>query len=191
MSSMRQLMKQAQEIQGRMQQVQQDLAALGRAQAQRVPRTGDRRSLCTRLKRPTVDSRSSASEVTSRAYCRTIGSMPMSMKGASVTGPTVFALVPLLDEAYEFEVYPPGTVSLADVVDGRLPSGDHEIMLSAATMRSIGAQPGGLVRVIVTLFKMRFGSSVGAPCRFSTARLTASSGVLQSPRGCDIATPAR
>ena len=34
--------------------------------------------------------------------------------------------------------------ALISVVDGRLPSGDHEIMLGAATMRSVGAQPGGL-----------------------------------------------
>jgi hypothetical protein len=40
--------------------------------------------------------------------------------------------------------------ALISVVDGRLPGGDHEIMLGAATMRSVGAQPGGLVRVIVT-----------------------------------------
>ena len=40
--------------------------------------------------------------------------------------------------------------ALISVVDGRLPSGDHEIMLGAATMRSVGAQPGGLVRVTVT-----------------------------------------
>jgi ABC-type lipoprotein release transport system permease subunit len=40
--------------------------------------------------------------------------------------------------------------ALISVVDGRLPIGDHEIMLGAATMRSTGAQPGGLVRVIVT-----------------------------------------
>ena len=40
--------------------------------------------------------------------------------------------------------------ALISVVDGRLPEGDHEIMLGAATMRSVGAQPGGLVRVIVT-----------------------------------------
>ena len=40
--------------------------------------------------------------------------------------------------------------ALISVVDGRLPEGDHEIMLGAATMRSVGAQPGGLVRVVVT-----------------------------------------
>ena len=40
--------------------------------------------------------------------------------------------------------------ALISVVDGRLPSGDREIMLGAATMRSVGAQPGGLVRVTVT-----------------------------------------
>ncbi len=40
--------------------------------------------------------------------------------------------------------------ALISVVDGRLPSGDHEIMLGAATMRSVGAQPDGLVRVTVT-----------------------------------------
>ena len=40
--------------------------------------------------------------------------------------------------------------ALISVVDGRLPSGDREIMLGAATMRSVGARPGGLVRVIVT-----------------------------------------
>ena len=40
--------------------------------------------------------------------------------------------------------------ALISVVDGRLPSGDREIMLGAATMRSVGARPGGLVQVIVT-----------------------------------------
>jgi hypothetical protein len=40
--------------------------------------------------------------------------------------------------------------ALISVIDGRRPSGDHEIMLGAATMRSVGAQPGGLVRVTVT-----------------------------------------
>ncbi len=39
--------------------------------------------------------------------------------------------------------------ALISVVDGRLPSGDHEIM-GAATMRGVGAQPGGLVQVTVT-----------------------------------------
>jgi hypothetical protein len=39
--------------------------------------------------------------------------------------------------------------ALISVVDGRLPSGDREIMLGAATMRSVGARPGGLVQVIV------------------------------------------
>ena len=40
--------------------------------------------------------------------------------------------------------------ALISVVDGRLPRGDHEIMLGAATMRSAGARPGGPVRVTVT-----------------------------------------
>ena len=40
--------------------------------------------------------------------------------------------------------------ALISVVDGRLPDGDHEIMLGAGTMRSVGARPGGLVRVTVT-----------------------------------------
>ena len=40
--------------------------------------------------------------------------------------------------------------ALISVVDGRLPSGDREIMLGAATMRSVGARPGGLVQVTVT-----------------------------------------
>jgi len=40
--------------------------------------------------------------------------------------------------------------ALISVVDGRLPRGDHEIMLGAATMRSVGARPGGLVQVAVT-----------------------------------------
>ena len=40
--------------------------------------------------------------------------------------------------------------ALISVVDGRLPRGDREIMLGAATMRSVGARPGGLVRVTVT-----------------------------------------
>ena len=39
---------------------------------------------------------------------------------------------------------------LISVVDGRPPGGDHEIMLGAATMRSVGAHPGGLVHVTVT-----------------------------------------
>jgi ABC-type lipoprotein release transport system permease subunit len=39
---------------------------------------------------------------------------------------------------------------LISVVDGRLPGGEHEIMLGAATMRSVGAHPGGLVHVTVT-----------------------------------------
>ena len=39
---------------------------------------------------------------------------------------------------------------LISVVDGRPPRGDHEIMLGAATMRSVGAHPGGLVHVTVT-----------------------------------------
>jgi FtsX-like permease family protein len=40
--------------------------------------------------------------------------------------------------------------ALISLVDGRLPGGDREIMLGAATMRSVGARPGGLVRVTVT-----------------------------------------
>ena len=40
--------------------------------------------------------------------------------------------------------------ALISVVDGRLPRGDREIMLGAATMRAIGARPGGQVRVTVT-----------------------------------------
>jgi hypothetical protein len=40
--------------------------------------------------------------------------------------------------------------ALISVVDGRLPRADHEIMLGAATMRSVGARPGGLVQVTVT-----------------------------------------
>jgi putative ABC transport system permease protein len=40
--------------------------------------------------------------------------------------------------------------ALISVIDGRRPSGDHDIMLGPATMRSVGAQPGGLVRVTVT-----------------------------------------
>jgi hypothetical protein len=39
---------------------------------------------------------------------------------------------------------------LISVVDGRPPGRDHEIMLGAATMRSVGAHPGGLVHVTVT-----------------------------------------
>jgi hypothetical protein len=39
---------------------------------------------------------------------------------------------------------------LISVVDGRPPGGDHEIMLGSATMRSVGAHPGGLVHVTVT-----------------------------------------
>jgi hypothetical protein len=41
-----------------------------------------------------------------------------------------------------------GTALIA-VVDGRLPRGDRDIMLGAATMRAIGARPGGTVRVTV------------------------------------------
>ncbi len=40
--------------------------------------------------------------------------------------------------------------ALISVVDGRLPGGDHEIMLGAATMRSVGARAGGLVQVTIT-----------------------------------------
>jgi ABC-type lipoprotein release transport system permease subunit len=40
--------------------------------------------------------------------------------------------------------------ALISVVDGRLPRGDHQIMLGAATMRGVGARVGGLVRVTVT-----------------------------------------
>lgn len=40
--------------------------------------------------------------------------------------------------------------ALISVVDGRLPKGDHEIMLGAGTMRSVGARAGALVRVTVT-----------------------------------------
>jgi hypothetical protein len=40
--------------------------------------------------------------------------------------------------------------ALISVVDGRPPRGDREIMLGAATMRSVGAQPDGLVQVTVT-----------------------------------------
>jgi ABC-type lipoprotein release transport system permease subunit len=39
---------------------------------------------------------------------------------------------------------------LISVVDGHPPRGDHEIMLGAATMRSLDAQPGELVHVTVT-----------------------------------------
>jgi ABC-type lipoprotein release transport system permease subunit len=40
--------------------------------------------------------------------------------------------------------------ALISVVDGRLPRGDREIMLGAATMRNVGARTGGLVQVTVT-----------------------------------------
>lgn len=39
--------------------------------------------------------------------------------------------------------------ALISTVDGRLPTGDGDIMLGAATMRSIGARSGGLIRVTV------------------------------------------
>jgi hypothetical protein len=39
--------------------------------------------------------------------------------------------------------------ALVSVVDGRLPRGERDIMLGAATMRAIGAPPGGTVRVTV------------------------------------------
>jgi FtsX-like permease family protein len=39
--------------------------------------------------------------------------------------------------------------ALISVVDGRLPRGDRDIMLGAATMRAIGARPGGTVQVSV------------------------------------------
>jgi len=39
--------------------------------------------------------------------------------------------------------------ALISTVDGRLPSGDRDIMLGAATMRGIGARSGGLLRVTV------------------------------------------
>ena len=40
--------------------------------------------------------------------------------------------------------------ALSSRVDGRLPAHDRELMLGATTMRSVGARPGGTVRVIVT-----------------------------------------
>ena len=40
--------------------------------------------------------------------------------------------------------------ALISAVDGRRPRGDRDIMLGAATMRSVGARPGGTVRVTVT-----------------------------------------
>src|SRR5215471_2306879 len=39
--------------------------------------------------------------------------------------------------------------ALISLVDGRLPRGDRDIMLGAATMRATGARPGGTVRVTV------------------------------------------
>jgi hypothetical protein len=39
--------------------------------------------------------------------------------------------------------------ALISAVDGRLPRGDRDIMLGAATMRAIGARPGGTVRVTI------------------------------------------
>jgi ABC-type lipoprotein release transport system permease subunit len=39
--------------------------------------------------------------------------------------------------------------ALISLVDGRLPRGDRDIMLGAATMHAIGARPGGTVRVTV------------------------------------------
>src|SRR5262249_39672236 len=39
--------------------------------------------------------------------------------------------------------------ALISLVDGRLPRGDQDIMLGAATMRATGARPGGTVRVTV------------------------------------------
>jgi hypothetical protein len=39
--------------------------------------------------------------------------------------------------------------ALISAVDGRLPRGDRDIMLGAATMRAVGARPGGTVRVTV------------------------------------------
>jgi hypothetical protein len=40
--------------------------------------------------------------------------------------------------------------ALISAVDGPLPDADQQIVLGAATMRTIGARPGGLVRVTVT-----------------------------------------
>jgi FtsX-like permease family len=40
--------------------------------------------------------------------------------------------------------------ALISVVDGHLPEGDHQIMLGAATMHSVGGRPGALARVTVT-----------------------------------------
>jgi FtsX-like permease family len=40
--------------------------------------------------------------------------------------------------------------ALISRVDGRLPAHDRELMLGAATMRSVGARPGGAVQVTVT-----------------------------------------
>jgi hypothetical protein len=39
--------------------------------------------------------------------------------------------------------------ALISAVDGRLPRGDRDIMLGAATMRAVGARPGGTVRVTI------------------------------------------
>jgi ABC-type lipoprotein release transport system permease subunit len=39
--------------------------------------------------------------------------------------------------------------ALLSVVDGKLPSGDHEIVMGAATLRSVGARTGDLVRVTI------------------------------------------
>jgi ABC-type lipoprotein release transport system permease subunit len=39
--------------------------------------------------------------------------------------------------------------ALISIVDGRLPRGDRDIMLGAATMRAVGARPGGTVTVTI------------------------------------------
>jgi hypothetical protein len=49
-----------------------------------------------------------------------------------------------------FAVTPVRGPALLSAVDGRRPRGDREIMLGAATMRTVGARLGGFVRVTVT-----------------------------------------
>ena len=64
--------------------------------------------------------------------------------------------------------------ALISRVDGRLPAHDRELMLGAATMRSVGAQPGGTVRVMVTdtsgaAHQRCSGWSAGRPSRPASA----------------------
>ena len=88
---------------------------------------------------------------------------------------------------------------LISKVDGRVPRSDREIMLGAATMRSVGARPGGLVRVTVAdpvtgaarRYPFRVTGRASFPADFGTGGLGTGaaltlSGLMhaQCPPGC-------